>query len=84
VPVVIPANGIVPATGALLNTTYFDINLNFKNPYVESWNFPVQQALPYKFTLDVAYVGSHGVDIPAQYNLNSGFIPGECVYLWGA
>jgi hypothetical protein len=76
VPVVIPTNGIIPATGALLNTNYFDINQNFKNPYVESWNFAVQQALPFKFTLDVAYVGSHGVDSPAQYNLNAGVIPG--------
>jgi hypothetical protein len=77
VPVVIPSNGVIPATGSLLlNQNYFVINKNFKNPYVEAWNLAIQQALPWHFTLDVAYVGSHGVDTAAQYNLNAGMIPG--------
>jgi hypothetical protein len=72
VPVTIPSNGIIPATGStLLSQSEFDINLNFKNPYVETWNIAVQQALPGHFTLDVAYVGLHGVDTEAQWNLNA-------------
>jgi outer membrane receptor protein involved in Fe transport len=70
VPVAIPANGLIPATGSLLSQSFFDINLNFKNPYVETWNVAVEQALPRHFALDVAYIGSHGVDTAAQYNLN--------------
>jgi hypothetical protein len=76
VPVVIPSNGIIPATGALAAQNYFVIPLDYLNPYVESWNFAVQQALPWKFTLDAAYVGNHGVRIPGQYNLNAGVVPG--------
>jgi hypothetical protein len=72
VPIVIPSNGIIPVTGTALNAqSFFYIPLNWKNPYVESWNFAVQQALPWHFTLDVAYVGNHGVDTVASPNINS-------------
>ncbi|MEO8026312.1 MAG: TonB-dependent receptor [Bryobacteraceae bacterium] len=69
----IPSNGIIPVAGlgTLANSTYFVINTNFKNPYVESWNFAIQRQLPAKFTLDVAYVGNHGVHSVVQYNLNA-------------
>jgi hypothetical protein len=73
VPVSIPSSGIIPATGSLLSQSFFIINQNFKNPYAESWNLAVQRALPGHWTLDVAYVGLHGVDIAAQENLNSPF-----------
>jgi len=69
----IPSNGILSAP---ISQQYFDINTNYKNPYVESWNAAVQQALPWKFVLDVAYVGNHCVDCDIQYNLNAGLIPG--------
>jgi len=72
VPVTIPSNGIIPATGSqLLSQSEFTINLNFKNPYVESWNMAVQRQLPGHWTLDLAYVGLHGVDTGAQWNLNA-------------
>jgi hypothetical protein len=71
VPVAIPSNGIIPATGSLLSNTEYTINQNFKNPYVESWNLAVQRSLPAHWTLDVAYVGLHGVDTGAQWNLNA-------------
>jgi hypothetical protein len=71
VPVTIPSNGIIPATGSLLSQSMFDINPNFKNAYVETWNFAVQRALPFHLALDVAYLGLHGVDTEAQYNLNA-------------
>jgi hypothetical protein len=72
VPVSVPTNGIIPANSSFLKSqNVVEINKSFKNPYVESWNFAVQRALPKNFTLDVAYVGSHGVDTVAQYNLNT-------------
>jgi len=71
VPVAVPSNGILSAGGSLLSQSMFTINQNFKNPYTEAWNFAVQQSMPLKLVLDIAYVGIHGVDIPGQYNLNT-------------
>ncbi len=65
----VPTNGII--TNPDPNTAYLVINPKFKNPYVETWNIAIQQALPQHFTLDVAYVGSHGVDNVVTYNLNA-------------
>ncbi len=76
VPVVVPSNGIIPATGGLAAQNFFTIPLDYLNPYVESWNFAIQQSLPWKFTLDAAYVGNHGVRIPGQFNLNAGRVIG--------
>jgi Carboxypeptidase regulatory-like domain len=70
----IPSNGIIP--NAPTAQAYFTVNTNFKNPYVESWNFSVQQTLPYKFTLDLAYVGNHGVNSVVNYNLNAALVAG--------
>ncbi len=76
VPVTIPSNGIIPAEGTLAAQNFFVIPQDYLNPYVESWNFAVEQALPWKFTLDTAYVGNHGVRMPGQYNLNAGMVVG--------
>ncbi len=73
VAVTIPSNGILPATGTLLSNSFDLINLNFKNPYSESWNIAMQRALPGHWTLDVAYVGLHGVDTEANVNINNPF-----------
>jgi hypothetical protein len=71
VPVAIPANGIIPATtSALVSQSYNVINLNYKNPYVESWNVAVQQALPGAISLQLAYVANHGVNISGNQNIN--------------
>jgi outer membrane receptor protein involved in Fe transport len=72
-PVVVPSNGIMMGVNS---ETYFDIPLNLKNPYVESWNLSVQRALPAHFTLDVAYVGNHGVDIYTNPNINAATVIG--------
>jgi hypothetical protein len=40
------------------------------------WNLAVQRQLPFHFVLDVAYVGSKGVDTNSQFNLNAGYFPG--------
>ncbi len=77
VPVAIPSNGILPATGSLLSQSFDVINLNFKNPYTETWNFAVQRALPGHWSLDVAYVGVHGVDTVSTWNLNAPTDPAQ-------
>jgi hypothetical protein len=58
-------------TTSLLTQNYTVVNLNFREPYTESWNLAVQHSLPAKFVLEVAYVGNHGVDLPTVYNLNA-------------
>ncbi len=73
-PIVIPANGII--TNPDPTSSYTVTPINFKIPYVEAWNFAVQQALPYRFTIDAAYVGSHGVAIYSSPNLNAGLVIG--------
>jgi outer membrane receptor protein involved in Fe transport len=78
VAVPIPSNGIIqiPNSGALNSQAYSYIPTNWKNPYVESWNIAIQQALPHNFTLDVAYVANHGVDTVASPNINSATVIG--------
>ena len=77
-----PANGIIPVTGTvgttkLLNQNYTAVNLNFREPYTESWNLVVQRSLPGKLVLEAAYVGNHGVDVPTVYNLNAAHVAGS-------
>jgi hypothetical protein len=59
-----------------VTTNYFAVNPNFKNPYVESWNAAIQQSLPWRFVLDLAYVGNHTVDTVVNYNLNAATVLG--------
>jgi hypothetical protein len=72
---VVPPDGII--RNAPTNQSYYVVPQNYGNPYVESWNIAVQRALPLGLTLDVAYVGNHGVRTSqVQYNLNAGLLPG--------
>jgi hypothetical protein len=70
----IPSNGII--TNPTVATNYFVVNQNFKNPYVESWNAAIQHSLPWRFVLDLAYVGNHSVDTVVNYNLNAATVVG--------
>ncbi|HVU44904.1 MAG TPA: carboxypeptidase regulatory-like domain-containing protein [Terracidiphilus sp.] len=71
VPVTIPSNGIIQAnTAQLTSQVYTYIPLNYKNPYAMSWNVVVQQALGSDYSLQVAYVANHGVDISGSQNIN--------------
>ena len=72
---VIPSNGII--ANPLVKSIYSVVNQNFKNPYVESWNAAIQRTLPWRFVLDVAYVGNHGVDGVVNYNLNAATVIGQ-------
>src|SRR5437773_3591754 len=79
---VVPPDGIITSASSaaaavvLKNSNLFEVNQNFKNPYVESWNLAIQRSLPGKFVLDVAYVGNHSVDTVVNYNLNAATIAG--------
>jgi hypothetical protein len=78
VPVVIPSNGIIqlPTSGTtllnkqLIAQVYTYIPLNYKNPYADSWNVALQQALPWDLSAQVAYVANHGTDISGSQNIN--------------
>ena len=49
---------------------YNVIPKNYYNPYVESWNVAVQQALPANLSFQLAYVANHGVHMPVNQNIN--------------
>jgi hypothetical protein len=72
VPVPIPSNGIIAAnTPQLTSQVYTYIPKGYKDPYAMSWNFVVQQAFHNDYSLQVAYVANHGVDISASQNINN-------------
>jgi hypothetical protein len=71
---VVPSDGIITNPDKAVN--YFVVNQDFKNPYVESWNLAVQQSLPGKFVLDLAYVGNHSVGTVVNFNLNAATVAG--------
>lgn len=74
-PVAIASDGTVtPVSGDPYNV----IDKHFQQPYVESYNFALQQALPGNFVLDLAYVGNHGVKIPVAIDLNAAQAPSLC------
>jgi hypothetical protein len=67
----VPSNGLIPTnTSFLISQNYITIPLDYKNPYVESWNVAVQRALPKAMSLQIAYVANHGVDISGAQNIN--------------
>jgi hypothetical protein len=80
VPVTIPTNGIIPAnTLPLIDQSYNVIgtitpsgsySLDYRNPYVMSWNVAVEQAFRGNLSLQVAYVANHGVRIDSSQNIN--------------
>ena len=70
-PYVAPTTGVIPATGALLNQSYYAINLKWRNPYLISYNLAVQQQLPGNWNVDIAYVGNVGVHTPIESNINA-------------
>ncbi|GGA79719.1 hypothetical protein GCM10011507_33660 [Edaphobacter acidisoli] len=72
VPIPIPSNGIIATnTPTLISQVYTWIPKTYRNPYVESWNLAVQQALPDNMSLQVAYVANHGVHASVSQNINN-------------
>ena len=74
VPAAIPANGIV--TNANITSSYSVFNKGYVAPYIMAYNLTVQRALPHDISIDVAYVGNVGRQLPISYNLNAGMVLG--------
>ena len=74
-PFAIPDNGVIQ--NAPLSNSYTITPYDLASPYVQSWNFALQRALPWKLALDVAYVGNKGVNNQSSRDLNASMIPGS-------
>jgi len=72
-PFAVPQDGIIRNAP---NQAYEVIPLDYHEGYIQSYNFAVQRSLPWKFTLDAAYVGNKGTRVSQQYNANGGFTLG--------
>ncbi len=48
----------------------FAVNPHLRTPYVENWNFNIQQALPGSSVLQLAYVANHGVNLYSVVDAN--------------
>jgi hypothetical protein len=57
-----------PATLLGQSVTFFD--RNNVTPYTVQYNFDIQRELPYALLLDVGYVGTHNLKLPANQTLN--------------
>jgi hypothetical protein len=73
----IPSNGIIPATGSLLNSTYDVIPPGLHEGVLHSWNVAFQRELPYRFAADIAYVGNRGVDLVMDVDTNASMVYGS-------
>ncbi len=64
------ATGNSAGLGTLLGQNVTAMDRGRRNPYSEQWNFNIQQALPARFLLDVAYAGSRGLHLFGNLNPN--------------
>jgi hypothetical protein len=67
--------GLVPGCGDGLGSNpgpcdTFAMNRNFRTPYVENWTLGIQHAFSGKLSLDLSYVGNHGVKLLGVVDLN--------------
>jgi hypothetical protein len=67
----IPQNGIIPATGPLLNSTFDVISSDLREGTLHSWNVAFQRQLPFHLTADIAYVGNRGVNLVMDVDTNA-------------
>ncbi len=73
----IPSDGIIPATGTLLNSTFDVIPSGLHEGTLHSWNVAFQRQLPFLLTADVAYVGNRGVDLVMDVDQNASMVYGS-------
>jgi hypothetical protein len=66
-----PGNTLVPngSAPAPCSTASFDRNLRV--PYVETWNIDIQHSFTNNLSLDIAYLGNHGVKIYGTRDINA-------------
>jgi hypothetical protein len=73
----IPADGVIPVSGSLLNSTFDVIPDNLHEGTLHSWNVAFQRQLPFQLTADIAYVGNRGVDLVMDVDTNASLVYGS-------
>jgi hypothetical protein len=73
----IPTDGIIPATGSLLNSTFDSISPDLREGTLHSWNVAFQRQLPFSLSADIAYVGSRGVHLVMDLDTNASLVYGS-------
>lgn len=73
----IPTDGIIPAAGSLLNSTFDVISPDLREGTLHSWNVAFQRQLPFSLSADVAYVGSRGVHLVMDLDTNASLVYGS-------
>ena len=73
----IPANGTLPVSGALQNSTFDVISSDLREGTLHSWNVAFQRQLPFYLTADIAYVGNRGVDLVMDVDTNASLVYGS-------
>jgi hypothetical protein len=68
--------GNTQGANTLMGQSITIVSQNRPKPYNQQWNFVVQRQLLQSLVLDVAYVGSHGLHLPAA-SLNLNQLPPE-------
>jgi hypothetical protein len=66
-------------------TSIYGFSKGKKDPYVQQWNFSIQQELPSNIVVSAAYVGSHGLHLLGDEIRNLNQIPKADLskYRWG-
>jgi hypothetical protein len=72
----LPSGGVIANPP---NQSYVYIPKDLPQGYVQSWNIAIQRALPSNFSLEMAFVGNHGVNVPTSnnININASQVPGS-------
>ncbi|MBI4906024.1 MAG: carboxypeptidase regulatory-like domain-containing protein [Acidobacteria bacterium] len=71
-----PASLITPLGAAGGPSAFRGLGVNYQDrnaptPYLQQWNFTIQQQLPARWTITAAYAGNKGTKLPgANFNLN--------------
>jgi hypothetical protein len=60
----------VAAGGGLLPLSFRGISPTFTNPYTHSFDLAVEQQLPWQMTLSLGYVGTRGMRLPYDVDMN--------------
>jgi carboxypeptidase family protein/TonB-dependent receptor-like protein len=75
----------VPTGGTVAPTpcSIVGIDPKFRTPYVENWSFGIQRAITNNLSLDISYVGNHGVKLVGMTDVNQPQFAGVFSPGWG-